>query len=200
MSGEGEDEDGEAVEPDSPLYLRLSAMARFARSVTEYRWFERVGEALSEDDRAASLAYLSAVGFPAARVSAVTGWEEAAGLAENPEWNSEWWEAEEQLRSGLVAQAMEEVDESELTQALNHITAQAAGAAQDAAQAAADAAGFDDDAFIQATAGAVVAASYTAGLILAAGAEDDHPLALKFALLEAGRFPLGVAGTTFSLF
>ena len=139
MSGEGEDEDGEAVEPDSPLYLRLSAMARFARTVTEYRWFERVGEALSEDDRAASLAYLSAVGFPDARVSAVTGWEEAAGLAENPEWNSEWWEAEEQLRSGLVAQAMEEVDESELTQALNHITAQAAGAAQDAAQAAAEA-------------------------------------------------------------
>jgi hypothetical protein len=195
-----EDAGGVDVEADSPLYLRLSAMARFARTVTEYEWFTRVGGPLTEADRDASFAYLSAVGFPDARISAVSGWEEAAGLAENPEWNTDWWEVEEQLRSGLVTQALEEVDETELTQALQHISAQAAGAATDAANAAAEAAAFDDAEFIQAATGAVVAASYTAGLVLAAGVEDDHPLALKFALLEAGRFPLGIAGSTFSLF
>lgn len=195
-----EDEDGEELATDSPLYLRLNTMARFARTVTEYDWFSRVGGPLTEADLDMSLAYLSAVGFPDARVSAVTGWEEAAGLAETPEWNSDWWDAEEQLRSGLVAQAIEEVGEMELTQALNHIAAQAAGAATEAAQAAADAAGFDDAEFVQAAAGAAVAASYTAGLVLAAGTDDDHPFALKFALLETGRFSLGVIGTTFSVF
>ncbi len=195
-----DEDDGEALATDSPLYLRLSTMARFARRVTEYGWFGRVGEPLSEEDYNLSLAYLSAVGFPDARISGVAGWQEAVGLAETPEWNSDWWEAEEQLRSGLVTQAIEEVGETELTQALNHITAQAAGAAAEGAQAAAEAAGFDDAEFIQAAAGAAVAASYTAGLVLAAATDDDHPFVLKFALLETGRFPLGVIGTTFSVF
>ena len=39
-----------------------------------------------------------------------------------------------------------------------------------------------------------------AWMIQAAGAGDDHPFAVKFRLYEAGRWPLGIVGSTFSVF
>lgn len=195
-----DDTQEEALDPDLPEYRRLTAMAKFALSINEIPWFSRVGRPLSREDRELAEAYLSALGFPGSHVSAVETWEEAAGFAENPDWNTEWWETEEQLRAGLVTQAAEDIDEADLTNALNHIAGQAAGVATELVSGAAIDAGYDDDEFVTAAAGAMVAACYAAGLVLAAGTEEDHPFALKFRLLETGRFPLGVIGTTFSLF
>ena len=195
-----DDPDIEEYDPDLPEYQRLTAMAKFAHSIPNTPWFSRVGQALTKADTEMALDYLGALGFPDAHVSGVESWEEAAGIAENPDWNSTWWEAEEQLRAGLVTEASAEIDEGDLTNLLNHIAGQAAGVATEVVSGAAINAGYDDDAFVTAAAGAMVAACYTAGLVLAAGAEEDHPFALKFHLLEAGRFPLGVVGTTFSLF
>ncbi len=194
------DTDEEALDPDLPEYQRLTAMAKFALGINEIPWLSRVGRPLSREDIELAEAYLNALGFPNSYVSAVETWEEAAGFAENPEWNTEWWEAEEQLRAGLVAQASEDIDEVDLTTALNHIAGQAAGIATELVSGAAIDAGYDDEEFVTAAAGAIVAACYAAGLVLAAGVEEDHPFALKFRLLETGRFPLGVIGTTFSLF
>lgn len=195
-----DDTDEEAPDLDLPEYQRLTAMAKFALGINEIPWFSRVGKPLSQDDLELAESYLSALGFPGSHVSAVETWEEAAGFAENPDWNTEWWEAEEQLRASLVTQASEDIDEADLTNALNHIAGQAAGVATEVVSGAAIDSGYDDDEFVTAAAGAMVAACYAAGLVLAAGAEEDHPFALKFRLLETGRFPLGVIGTTFSLF
>ncbi len=195
-----DDTDEEALTPNFPEYQRLTAMAKFALGINEIPWLSRVGQPLSQDDHELAEAYLNALGFPGSHVSTVETWEEAAGFAENPDWNTEWWEAEEQLRAGLVTQAAEDIDEVDLANALNHIAGQAAGVATELVSGAAIDAGYDDDEFVTAMAGAMVAACYAAGLVLAAGAEEDHPFALKFRLLEAGRFPLGVIGTTFSLF
>ena len=195
-----DDSDDKVLDPELPEYQRLTAMAKFAAGISETQWLSRVGQPLSEEDLELSNAYLSALGFPNSHVSAVETWEEAAGFAENPDWNTEWWEAEEQLRAGLITQAAEDIDEADLTNALNHIAGQAAGVATEVVSGAAINAGYDDDEFVTAAAGAMVAACYAAGLVLAAGAEEEHPFALKFRLLETGRFPLGVIGTTFSLF
>ncbi len=195
-----DDAELEGYDPDLPEYQRLTAMAKFAHGISKTPWFSRVGQALTKADIEIAQAYLSALGFPDAHVSGVENWEEAAGIAENPDWNSAWWEAEEQLRAGLVTEASAEIDEGDLTDVLNHIAGQAAGIATEVVSGAAINAGYDDDAFVTAAAGTMVAACYTAGLVLAAGAAEDHPFALKFRLLEAGRFPLGVIGTTFSLF
>lgn len=195
-----DDTDDEAPDPDLPEYRRLTAMAKFALRINEIPWLSRVGQPLSQEDTGFAEAYLNALGFPGAYVSAVETWEEAAGFAENPDWNTEWWEAEEQLRAGLVTQAAEDIDEADLTNALNHIAGQAAGVATEVVSGAAIDAGYNDDEFVTAVAGTMVAACYAAGLVLAAGAEEEHPFALKFRLLETGRFPLGVIGTTFSLF
>ena len=44
-------------------------------------------------------------------VGLVAGWEQAAQAGESPGFNTPWWEAEEMLRSGLTADALEIVDE-----------------------------------------------------------------------------------------
>jgi len=183
---------------------RLTIMARFVRTVVDVPWFSRVGEPLSAEDIATATAYLGSAGFPDAAVALVSTWDEAVEVAENPNWNSDWWETEEQLKAGLITQALEHVDEAELLNALNHVSGQCAGAAVEAISSAAIDAGFqpesDEESFLNAAAGWAVAGAYQASLVLAAGAEGDHAFALKFRLFENGRLPFGVVGTTFSIF
>jgi hypothetical protein len=187
-------------DPDLPEYQRLTQLAEFTQQLNDVPWFTRVGMALEPDEEDVAEAYLSAAGFPGAGIGLIESWNDAAQIAENPEWNSDWWEAEEQLRAGLVTDALETLDETDVSNLLNHAAAAAAGAAGDAATEAALQAGFEDEAFVMAAAGMATAASYTMGLIIAAAADDDHPFALKFQLFEFGRCPVGVIGTTFSLF
>lgn len=201
-----DDTSDDEVEFDAldPEVQRLTIMARFARGVIDVPWFSRLGEPLSADDIAAAEAYLVAAGFPDAAVAAVETWEEAEMVAENPAWNTDWWEAEEQLKAGLTEQALQHVHEMELANALNHLSAQCAGVALEAIGNVAIDAGFtpqsDEESFLTAAAGWAVAGAYQASLVLAAGADEDHPFALKFRLFEQGRLPLGIAGTTFSIF
>ena len=187
-------------DPDLPEYQRLTQLAEFTQRLNDVPWFTRVGMALEPDEEDVAEAYLSAAGFPGAGIGLIESWNDAAQIAENHEWNSDWWEAEEQLRAGLVTDALETLDETDVSNLLNHAAAAAAGAAGDAATEAALQAGFEDEAFVMAAAGMATAASYTMGLIIAAAADDDHPFALKFQLFEFGRCPVGVIGTTFSLF
>jgi hypothetical protein len=201
-----DDTSDDEVEFDAldPEVQRLTIMARFARNVIDVPWFSRLGEPLSADDLAAAEAYLVAAGFPDAAVAAVETWEEAEMVAENPAWNTDWWETEEQLKAGLTEQALQHVHEMELANALNHLSAQCAGVALEAIGNVAIDAGFtpqsDEESFLTAAAGWAVAGAYQASLVLAAGADEDHPFAIKFRLFEQGRLPLGIAGTTFSIF
>lgn len=205
MSDDFEDDEEEVYDEVLDQQMqRLTIMARFARTVIDTPWFSRIGTPLSIEDTATATAYLSAAGFPGAAVAQVEGWDEAVLVAENPNWNSDWWETEEQLKAALIARSLDHVEETELANALNHLSAQCAGVAVDAISNAAIDAGFqpegDEESFLNAAAGWAVAASYQASLVLAAGAEGDHPFALKFRLFETGRLPFGVVGTTFSIF
>lgn len=202
MSVDDEDDDeDDGLEPLVPGdYPTLVAVARFTRTLDRISWFAAVGERLSPAERDDAQAYLSALGFPDAAVAAVADWEDAEAAARNPDWNTAWWEAEEQLRAGLIAEAMAFVEEAELMAALNHVTAAASQSANGAAAQAASRAGVADEALVRAAAGAAIQGGYQAALVLAAGAEEDHPFALKFRLFEAGRWPLGIVGATFNLF
>lgn len=196
-----DDEDDDDLEPPAPEdYPTLIAVARFVRALGRVSWFAALGEPLNATERDDAQAYLSALGFPDATVAAVADWEDAEAAARNPDWNTAGWEAEEQLRAGLIAEAMEMVEEAELLAALNHVTAAASESASAAAAQAAKSAGVADEALVRAAAGAAIQGSYQAALVLAAGAEEDHSFALKFRLFEAGRWPLGIVGATFNLF
>jgi hypothetical protein len=178
----------------------LRGVARFARMVRNVAWFATLGEPLSAAERDDAEAYVSALGFPDADVALVADWEEAEAAIRNPGWNSDWWEAEEQLRAGLIADAMEQISEDELLVALTAVTSAASEVVHGAAAVAAARAGVADQALIRAAAGAATQGAYQAALVLAAGADDMHPFALKYRLFEAGHWPLGIVGSTFNLY
>lgn len=181
-------------------YPGLRAVTRFTRLVDRLPWFERLGAELEADEIDWAEAYLSALGFPGVAVAQVLDWEQAADAAGNPELNSDWWEAEEQLRVALVADACRLVDEDSLTVALTHLASRVAEPVRRAAEAAAAAAGIDDESLVLAAQGAATQACHQAALVLAAEVEDEHPFALKFRLFEVGRWPIGLAGNSFHLF
>jgi hypothetical protein len=53
---------------------------------------------------------------------------------------------------------------------------------------------------IMAAVGAATQACHVAALVVLAAEEEDHSMALKFRLFEAGHWPLGVTGNSFHLF
>jgi hypothetical protein len=179
---------------------RLATVARFARMLPTLPWFAAVGQELDEDEAEWARAYLDALGFPDADIAQVADWDEAADAAEALDWNSPGWEAEEQLRAALIADACALAPEDEVMVALTALSSHAAEVLGEAAERAAVEAGIADEALMRAAAGAAAQACYNAGLVLVAGAGDQHPFAIKFRLYESGRWPLGVVGNSFNLF
>ena len=179
---------------------RLTTVARFARMLPTLPWFGMVGQELDDDELEWARGYLDALGFPDAEIAQVADWEEAADAAEALDWNSPGWEAEEQLRAALVADACALAPEDEVMVALTSLSSRAAEVLGEAAERAAAEGGITDEALMRAAAGAAAQACYNAGLVLAAGAGDEHPFAIKFRLYESGRWPLGVVGNSFNLF
>ena len=180
----------------------LMAVSQFVRMLGDVPWFRGLGLELDSREELLSEDYLLALGFPDARIAPVGNWEEAADAAANPNWNTEWWEAEEQVRVALVSEACMRADEDTVMVALSHLQNRAIEAVTESAQLAAEAAGIDDEALIRAAAGATAQSMYQAGLLLAAENEDDqhHAFALKYRLFESGRWPIGVIGNSFHIF
>ncbi|MBT4044936.1 MAG: hypothetical protein HOK21_21815 [Rhodospirillaceae bacterium] len=180
----------------------LMAVSQFVRMLAEVPWFGGLGLELDGREILLSEDYLLALGFPDAYISPVENWEEAAAAAANPDWNTEWWEAEEQVRVALVSEACLKADEETVMIALTHLQNQSIEAVLEPAELAAEAAGIEDEELIRAAAGAGAQAIYQAGLLLAAENEDDehHAFALKYRLFESGRWPIGVVGNSFHIF
>jgi hypothetical protein len=193
-ANDDDDDDGEELGQD------LLAVGRFAKLISAIPWFSVVGDELSREDLSNARAYLDALGFPDADVADVANWLDAEVAVHNPDWNPEWWEAEEQLRMGLLDDASGLHGEEAMVIALTHVTSVAAEVVQAAAEISARRTGNADEALIRAAAGAATQACYQAALVLAAGGEPDHAFALKFKLFESGRWPLGIVGNTFHLF
>jgi len=195
---DGFEPDEEADASGAPPRLQL--VLRFASYVRRVAWFSSLGEPLSPAELADAEAYCSALGFPYVTPVMTEDWEEAEAAIRNHDWDSDWWEAEEGLRADLIAQALEEVDEDELMAALTAVTGRAAEVLHGQAAVAAARSGVADQELIRAAAGAGAQGCYQAALVLAAGAGDEHPFAIKFRLYEAGRWPLGIVGSTFGVF
>jgi hypothetical protein len=193
-ANDDDDDDGEELGQD------LIAVGRLAKLIPAIPWFSVVGDELSGEDLANARGYLDALGFPDAEVADVANWLDAEVAAHNPDWNPEWWEAEEQLRMALLDEATALHGEEAMVIALTHVTSTAADIVQNAAEISARRTGAGDEALIRAAAGAATQACYQAALVLAAGGEPDHAFALKFKLFESGRWPLGIVGNTFHLF
>jgi hypothetical protein len=144
--------------------------------------------------------YLSALGFPGARIVPVADFDEAAEAALSLDIDPAAWEASEQLRVGLTARAIEAMGEELLEAALTDVMAFVAPAVQDAVKDAAYGFDLEDEALINSAAGAALRACHNAALVLLGGEEEEHALALEYALFEGGRWPVALTGQTFHLF
>ncbi|MFT6556445.1 hypothetical protein [Sneathiella sp.] len=195
-----EDDEFEEEELDIEEYPTLRSVARFTKLLGSVNWFRSVGLELGANTRKVAEDYTQNLGFPDAYVAPVENWEEAAYAAANPDWNTEWWEAEEQLMASLTAQALELMTEEDLGMALSHIAATASPVVQHAVENLAEEAGIEDEELIRAAIGAALQACHQSALVLAAGEEDTHPFALKYQLFELGRWPIGITGGSFNLF
>lgn len=186
--------------PDLDEYPTLVSVARFNKLLPSVNWFRSVGLDMGAATRRTAEFYVETLGFPGTLIAPIENWEEAAYAASNPDWNSPWWEAEEQLRMSLTTDALELIDEEDLNMALTHISATASPLIQNAAESLAEEQGVEDDELVRAAIGSAIQTCHQAALVLAAGEEDTHPFALKYQLFELGRWPIAITGNSFNLF
>lgn len=180
--------------------MSLAAVAALAARLPAIGWFAAVGAQPDRDAAADVAAYLTGLGLASAPVAGVADWRAAQAVADAPDWDHRWWDAEERARQALLADAGAAHGRPVLLAALTAVTDAAAAAAQAAADAALARAGIGEPGLARAAGGAALQAAYLAGLALAAGADGDHPFARKLALFEHGRWPLGLLRGAFRLF
>ncbi len=183
----------------------LQALTRFARSLDRIPWFANLGEPLTPGARAAARLYADRLGFPHADVAILVDWDDAAAAAESLDWQSEWWEAEELLRSDLTAKALETLSEEALQIGMTLIADKVSEPARDGMEQAAVIFDADDEAARNLAVGAAVQAANGAALVLLASQDpafeiETHAFAAKFQLFEFGRWPVAITGSSFNLF
>lgn len=180
--------------------MSLDAVATLGRRARLASWFAAVGEPLSDEERKDGARYLRALGFAAIAVTGCARWTDAKALADAPDWDPAWWDAEEALRVELLATSSARCTRAVLLDALTRATQAASEMAHGQAAVATARAGIADPALARAAAGAATQACYLAALAQAAGAAPEHPFEIKFRLFEAGRWPLGIVAGRFHVF
>lgn len=185
----------------------LRAVARLSKLVGSLPWFAAVGRKLTPAEINDAEAYISGIGFDGMQVAGIENWLAASAAAQAPDWGDDWWQAEQQMQTALLDEALQFTDEHDLDVALAHASTRAGEVSHEHAARMAQRQGVSDPALLKVAAGAAAQAAYQAALVLAArsgGTADDdgeeHPFAIKFRLFEAGRLPLGITGSTFNLF
>ena len=182
-----------------PLLYKARA---FAESVTDPAFFSRLGETLDEREVSLARAYLDGLGFPQAEPAEMGDWSDAIAAAETFDRDPMAWEAEELQRAALVEQALERLDEQALQAALTLVASKIGELAKHAAEASASMDDIYDETVINAAAGGLVQAANGAVLVLLAEAEDEdppHPFLARWRLYVRGRWPVGIAGSTYNI-
>jgi hypothetical protein len=162
-------------------------------------WFAALGEPLTDGDRADADAYAKALGLGTLVLGQARDWPEAERVLKAPDWSPTWWDREEVQRRRLLAEAEARYPERALWTSLTELTTELGDTVHGKAGIAAARMGGAAKASIHVAAGAAAQAAYQ--LALARLAEEAaSPFESKFRLFAAGRWPLGVVGSTLILF
>jgi hypothetical protein len=162
-------------------------------------WFAALGEPLTDGDRADADAYARALGLGTLLLGPARDWPEAERVLQAPDWSPAWWDREERQRRRLLAEAEARYPERALWTALTDLTTELGDSVHGKAGVAAARMGGAAKASVHVAAGAAAQAAYH--LALARLARDAaSPFESKFRLFAAGRWPLGVVGSTLVLF
>lgn len=181
-------------------YPTLVSVMRLTRLIPRTDWFRYVGEPLEGDILEKAHRYLNALGFPDAAPAQVEDWHEAGYSLETNDFNSPFWEVEQQLMAALTVEVPDNIDPQLLEMVLANVTSVASEYVGEGVMVAADRWHMEDEELIKAAIGEGVQACYQAALVIAAGIDDDHPFTLKYQMFETGWWPLGVMGNTLNIF
>lgn len=184
----------------------VEALADFPDRLRTASWFSMVGDPLTAAERTDAADYLTPLGFSDVALSEIASWDAAESCIKATDWEADWWDAEENRRATLLAQAEERFGKLTMLEALTGISEQVSDRVHGAAALAATAGGVADQGLTRAAAGAATMACYHAAVETAAGAStgtgtgNGNPFAAKFRLFAAGHWPLCVRGGTFYVF
>jgi len=177
--------------------MTLIILGALRAEVRSASWFAALGKPLTAGERADAEAYAQALGvedFERAR-----DWADAERLLKSPDWSTAWWEREESLRRALLAEAERRYPARALWTALSDLTSETGDLVHGKAAMAAARERNVTAASIHVAAGAASHAVYQLAVARLAGSAE--PLfEIKFRLFAAGRWPLGVVGSTLGLF
>jgi hypothetical protein len=162
-------------------------------------WFAALGEPLTDGDRADADAYARALGLGALLLGQARDWPEAERVLKAPDWSPAWWDREEAQRRRLLAEAEARYPERALWTTLTELTTELGDTVHGKAGIAAARMGGAAKASIHVAAGAAAQAAYQVALARLTS-DDASPFESKFRLFAAGRWPLGVVGSTLILF
>ena len=183
-----------------PHLLRARA---FSDSISASTLFSRTGQALDEQDLHLAEGYVQNLGLAHVYPARVLHLAEAMGVAEALDFDPAAWEAEEQLRSSLHHNVLEQTSEEGSEQLLKLIAAKSAEMAQ---QAILDSFAHNsqiDETVTNAMVGHVVLAAHCMGLLILSDMDQeqvDHPFALRWSLFNRGRWPIGITGSSYNVF
>lgn len=175
---------------------RLEALRAEVRAAS---WFAALGEPLTEGDRSDAMAYAAALGFDSIEIGLAHDWPDAERLLKAPDWTPAWWDREDALRRTALAAAEALYPERALWSSLTELTTEAGDLVHGKAATAAARLGNAAVASIHVAAGAASQAVFQ--LAVARLAQDAaSPFESKFRLFAAGRWPLGILGSSLVLF
>jgi len=182
-----------------PIALPAALLQRVTGEVHAAAWFAALGEPLTDGDRADAHAYADALGLGPLALEQARDWPHAERILKAPDWTPAWWNREEAERRRLLVKAETRYPQRVLWTALSELTTEAGDLVHGKAATAAARLGGAAAASIHVAAGAAAQAAYQ--LALARLADDGASLfESKFRLFAAGRWPLGVVGSTLALF
>lgn len=197
-----QDDDYAHLVEELPHLYRARA---FLESLSGLQLFARIGDRLSEQDKALARSYVDGLGFPEAEPALLLHWAEALSVAESQDNDPFAWEAEEQLRLGLAERAVAHTSEEAVQMlgaaAVSHVAELAKVQVMEILPHHL----LEDD-VQNALVGHATRAVHGAMLAVLAGADEPeegepaHPLITLFALYRAGRWPVGLMGQTFNIF
>lgn len=199
-----EQEDGVINENDLEDILdqvpTLIRVRDFAKTLSHINWFTRVGETFEAEDLKNAQDYLDRLGFPDVAILPVEDWEQAADLAESPDFDTLSWEAEEQLRADLENHVLEQIDVDALSVVLTHLSQIVSMETKAATQNVAALWDIEDEQLLTAATGMALQTCHMYALGLLSDQDEDFPIYGKFELYKLGRWPIGITGSSFNLF
>jgi hypothetical protein len=156
-----------------------------------------VGLAFDESEAQLAAGYVAALESRAIRDTAVAaGWREAESIMRDPRSGAHWLDREEAERLRLMRKMQRQLAPHVLLDALTS----AVEVHAHTTYACAVRASAGDEALARVASGAAVTAIHLRALALLAGCGELHVFVQKYALFAAGRFPLGMRGSNFTIF